>query len=142
MQITHTETPDGYLRLEDFPVGIARATIALDNARVDLDDTRQAVADLEIHYKEQAAYNDDLTNETKRRAYVEEQKQTDPAYGDAQHALALAEKKVRDLEREHRRVTDQFAVAKLVYERGTALVAAGLPGLVYDLPALGLATGR
>lgn len=122
--------------LSDYPARIAAANAQLYREHTDFETARQDVADLEMQYREQAAYNADLTNDAKRKAYVEEQKQSDGLYGDALARMADAEHRVRVCERDERRLRDEFAVAKLGYERGTALVAAGLPGLVYDLDAV------
>lgn len=119
--------------LAAYPDAIETCEQAVYDAHLAYRQAQQDVADLETDYKAEASYDASLTNETKRKAHVETRKQEDPAYGDAALALAEAERDLRHAETQAQRVRAEFTVAKLQYERGTALVAAGLPGLVYDL---------
>ena len=134
--MTHNSMPPpGYYSLVDYPGLISDAQFAVDRQHVARIAAQQDVLDHETRFAEAAAYDDTLTNDTKRKAYVAEQKQHDVQYGDAMLALAEADAGVRTQDRNEARLRAEFAVSKLVYERGTALVSAGLAGAVYpDAP--------
>ena len=124
-------TPDQ--NFDNFPKDIEKLNRDLYATELVVLDAQNAVDELESGYKTIAANEAGLTNDAKRKAYVDEQRSADPAYGDAYARLAGARFEVFDAQQILHRVRNEFGVAKLQYERGTALVGAGLARLVHDL---------
>lgn len=103
--------------LTEYPERIKKAKTDIVQTRNDVEKQQRRVEQLETQYKKEAANDDELTNRTKRKAYVSERKEDDE-YQEALAELDRREALLQKLEIELEFLQDRFEVAKIYALRG------------------------
>ena len=99
-------------KLKEYPEAIESAKLKIDDLWKEFFDLKEKEEALEAQYKQEAANDPDLTNSTKRKAYVNEQKSSEE-YQQATEARVDAKTAINEMEFWKERLEDEFEVAKI-----------------------------
>lgn len=99
-------------KLEEYPEAIESVKLKIDDLWKEFFDLKEEQEALEAQYKQEAANDPNLTNSTKRKAYVDEQKQSDE-YQQAKEARVEAKTAINEMDFWKERLEDEFEVAKI-----------------------------
>ena len=99
-------------KLHEISDSIANLERTILDAKEAAADAKEELDRLETRYKKKAANDDELTNRTKRKAYVSGQKES-AEYQDVKSTLAESERKIEELQIQLRAAQRKFEIAKI-----------------------------
>lgn len=113
-------------RLYEYTEEIAKKEQNILRQEQFLEDGKEKVKRLEAEFQKEAANDDDLTNRNKRKAYIQEQKNSRDEYKQAKSNVQSRSDKLARLKIELNKLENQFTVAKIGARRKNAQIEAGV----------------